>query len=102
MAYAFGNFITEANIDGKGWRWVFWIAAIPGFVLGILMLFTLKEPARSEKGDIQVYVSHLTLLNIKEQILLSCLHTFLIKVLWRSYIKLTLGDHIFLMTSGVE
>ncbi|KAK2567009.1 Sphingosine-1-phosphate transporter SPNS2 [Acropora cervicornis] len=51
MAYAFGNFITEANIEGKGWRWVFWIAAMPGFVLGALMLLTLKEPARVEKGD---------------------------------------------------
>ena len=51
MAFAFGNFITQADIDGKGWRWVFWIAAMPGFVLGILMLFTLKEPARSERGD---------------------------------------------------
>ncbi|XP_068695017.1 MFS-type efflux pump MSMEG_3705-like [Montipora foliosa] len=51
MAFAFGNFITQANIDGKGWRWVFWIAAIPGFALGILMLLTLKEPSRTEKGD---------------------------------------------------
>ena len=51
MAFAFGNFITQADIDGKGWRWVFWIASMPGFVLGILMLFTLKEPARSERGD---------------------------------------------------
>lgn len=51
MAYAFGNFITEANILGKGWRWVFWIAAMPGFVLGALMLCTLKEPARVEKGE---------------------------------------------------
>lgn len=54
MAYAFGNFITQADIDGKGWRWVFWIAAIPGFVLGLLMLLTLKEPARTEKPDVQV------------------------------------------------
>lgn len=54
MAYAFGNFITQADIDGKGWRWVFWIAAIPGFVLGPLMLLTLKEPARSEKPEEQV------------------------------------------------
>ena len=54
MAYAFGNFITQADIDGKGWRWVFWIAAIPGFVLGLLMLLTLKEPARSEKQNGQV------------------------------------------------
>ena len=59
MAYAFGNFITQADIDGKGWRWVFWIAAMPGFVLGILMLFTLKEPVRSERGDIQKQVCHL-------------------------------------------
>jgi len=59
MAYAFGNFITQADIDGKGWRWVFWIAAMPGFVLGILMLFTLKEPARSERGDIHKQVCHL-------------------------------------------
>ena len=54
MAYAFGNFITQADIDGKGWRWVFWIAAIPGFVLGLVMLLTLKEPARSERPDGQV------------------------------------------------
>ena len=42
----------------------------------------------------------LTLLapDIKEQILLSCPHTFLIKVLGRSYKnikKFTLGDHVF-------
>ena len=64
MAFAFGNFITKANIDGKGWRWVFWIAAAPGFVLGILMLFTLKEPTRNEKGDIQVTLLTLSLREI--------------------------------------
>ncbi|XP_078349964.1 MFS-type efflux pump MSMEG_3705-like [Oculina patagonica] len=57
MAYAFGNFITQANIDGKGWRWVFWIAAIPGFVLGLLMLLTLKEPERSERPGVQRIVN---------------------------------------------
>ena len=60
MAYAFGNFITQANIDDKGWRWVFWIAAIPGFVLGLLMLLTLKEPERSEKPDLQVIHVYMT------------------------------------------
>ena len=54
MAYAFGNFITQANIDSKGWRWVFWIAAAPGFVLGFLMLLTMKEPKRSETSNTQV------------------------------------------------
>ena len=51
MSYAFGNFITEANIDGKGWRWVFWIAAIPGFVVALLIIFTVKEPQREEGGQ---------------------------------------------------
>ena len=44
--------------------------------------------------------------NIKGQILLSCSHTFLIKVVWRSYgmsRKFALGDHsLILMTSEVE
>ena len=56
MSYAFGNFITEANIDGKGWRWVFWIAAMPGFVLGILIILTLKEPKREQNNRNSVQV----------------------------------------------
>lgn len=72
MAYAFGNFITQANIDGKGWRWVFWIAAIPGFVLAIVMLFTLKEPARSEKGDIKSVITHNQRELMKEKFKLLC------------------------------
>ena len=52
MAYAFGNYITQANINGQGWRWVFFIAAIPGFAVGLLMMFTLKEPEKP-KGQVQ-------------------------------------------------
>lgn len=70
MAYAFGNFITQADIDGKGWRWVFWIAAIPGFVLGLLMLLTLKEPARSERADGQRIVSQPRREVLREKLLL--------------------------------
>lgn len=70
MAYAFGNFITQADIDGKGWRWVFWIAAIPGFVLGLLMLLTLKEPARSERADGQRIVRQPRREVLREKLLL--------------------------------
>lgn len=48
LSYALGNFIVDANIDDKGWRWVYWIAAIPGFLIGPLIFFTVKDPVRRE------------------------------------------------------
>ncbi|XP_070581990.1 MFS-type efflux pump MSMEG_3705-like isoform X2 [Ptychodera flava] len=48
MAYAIGNFITQANINDQGWRWVFWICGIPGIVHGILIFLSLKEPERKQ------------------------------------------------------
>lgn len=53
MSYAFGNFITEANINDKGWRWVFWISAIPGFIVAALIVFTMKEPVRKKNESLQ-------------------------------------------------
>ncbi|XP_006816229.1 uncharacterized protein LOC102801004 [Saccoglossus kowalevskii] len=44
MAYAIGNFITQA----KSWRWAFFIAGIPGFVLGVLIILTMMEPERKK------------------------------------------------------
>ena len=41
LAFAF-NFILMA----LGWRWTFRIAALPGFVVSGVMLFTVKEPNR--------------------------------------------------------
>jgi MFS family permease len=32
------------------WRWVFWIVAIPGFVIGALLFFTLREPKDTAAG----------------------------------------------------
>ena len=32
------------------WRWVFWIVAIPGFVVGLLLFFTLREPKDTQAG----------------------------------------------------
>ncbi|KAL4218887.1 hypothetical protein ACF0H5_021475 [Mactra antiquata] len=46
MSYALGNIITAADINGQGWRWAFFISGMPGIVLGVLMLITLKEPDR--------------------------------------------------------
>ena len=42
MAFAF-NFILEAI----GWRWTFRVAALPGFLMALVMVVTVKEPRRA-------------------------------------------------------
>ena len=32
------------------WRWVFWIVAIPGFVVGLLLFLSLREPKDTQAG----------------------------------------------------
>jgi predicted MFS family arabinose efflux permease len=32
------------------WEWVFWIVAIPGFLVGALLFFVLREPAQTQGG----------------------------------------------------
>jgi MFS family permease len=32
------------------WHWVFWICAVPGFVVGLLLFFVLREPAQTQGG----------------------------------------------------
>ena len=34
----------------QGWRWAFYISALPGILLGILILATAKEPKRNARG----------------------------------------------------
>ena len=34
------------------WRWVFWIVAIPGFVIGVLLLLVLREPKDTQGGKL--------------------------------------------------
>ena len=33
------------------WRWVFWIVAVPGFVVGLLLYFVLREPRDTQGGN---------------------------------------------------
>jgi MFS family permease len=33
------------------WRWVFWIVALPGIVVGVLLLFVLREPKDTQAGE---------------------------------------------------
>jgi MFS family permease len=34
------------------WRWVFWIVAIPGFIVGALLYKVLREPAETQGGSL--------------------------------------------------
>ena len=47
MAFAIGNGVYLAI----GWRWVFYIAAIPGFIFGIIIIISVKEPQRGQSND---------------------------------------------------
>jgi MFS family permease len=34
------------------WRWVFWIVAVPGFAVGLLLFFVLREPKDTQAGEL--------------------------------------------------
>ena len=34
------------------WRWVFWIVAIPGFIVGLLLIAVLREPKDTQAGHL--------------------------------------------------
>jgi MFS family permease len=34
------------------WRWVFWIVALPGFIVGALLYFVLREPKDTQAGEL--------------------------------------------------
>ena len=44
VAYNFAGEIAQAH----GWRSVFWVLGAPGFVVGLLIWMTIKEPARGQ------------------------------------------------------
>ncbi|RXM94623.1 Protein spinster-like 1 [Acipenser ruthenus] len=48
LSFAVGNYITRANIMGLGWRWTFFICGIPGFLVSLVVLITVKEPQRTQ------------------------------------------------------
>jgi predicted MFS family arabinose efflux permease len=47
LIFLVGGYVAEFF----GWRAVFLIAGIPGFLLGMLLLFTVREPRRRSSGD---------------------------------------------------
>jgi MFS family permease len=51
MGFALGPIIATQLLDVvPSWRWVFWICAIPGFIVGVLLYFHLREPKDTQAG----------------------------------------------------
>ena len=51
MGFALGPIIANQLLQVvPSWRWVFWICAIPGFIVGILLYFHLREPKDTQAG----------------------------------------------------
>ena len=50
MGFALGPIIANQLLDVTSWRNVFWICAIPGFVVGVLLYFHLREPRDTQAG----------------------------------------------------
>ncbi|XP_064420414.1 D-galactonate transporter [Latimeria chalumnae] len=48
LSFVVGNFITKANIMGMSWRWTFFICGIPGFLVSVVVVFTVREPKRTK------------------------------------------------------
>ncbi|XP_050708531.1 sphingosine-1-phosphate transporter SPNS2-like isoform X2 [Eriocheir sinensis] len=46
LSYAVGNFVTEADIGGLGWRWSYIITGIMGVVATLLALIIIRDPPR--------------------------------------------------------
>ncbi|XP_068243293.1 hexuronate transporter [Palaemon carinicauda] len=51
LSYAVGNFITQANISGLGWRWSYILTGLLGVLATILLLFVPEPLRNSQLGD---------------------------------------------------
>jgi MFS family permease len=53
LGLALGPIIaTQLLTVVPSWRWVFWIVAIPGFLVGALLFFVLREPKDTQGGTL--------------------------------------------------
>jgi len=51
MGFALGPIIATQLLNVvPSWRYVFWICAIPGFVVGVMLYFHLREPKDTQAG----------------------------------------------------
>lgn len=50
FGFGLGPIIATQLLNFVSWRMVFWVVAIPGFIVGILLFFVLREPKDTQGG----------------------------------------------------
>ena len=52
LGLALGPIIATQLLDYMSWRGVFWVVAIPGFIIGAILFFVLREPKDTQAGEL--------------------------------------------------
>ena len=52
LGLALGPIIATQLLNYMTWRGVFWVVAIPGFIIGGLLYFVLREPKDTQAGEL--------------------------------------------------
>jgi MFS family permease len=50
FGFGLGPIIATQLLEVVSWRMVFWVVAIPGFIVGLLLFFVLREPKDTQGG----------------------------------------------------
>jgi MFS family permease len=59
LGLALGPIIaTQLLAIGLSWRLIFWIVAVPGLAVGVLLMFVLREPKDTQAGELIGATSH--------------------------------------------
>src|SRR4030095_5389757 len=58
FGFGLGPIIATQLLKFASWRQVFWVVAIPGFIVGALLFFVLREPKDTQGGAALGAVSH--------------------------------------------
>jgi MFS family permease len=58
LGFGLGPIIATQLLQYATWRQVFWVVAIPGFVVGALLYVVLREPKDTQGGAVVGAVSH--------------------------------------------
>src|SRR6185503_4156897 len=52
FGFGLGPIIATQLLEWVSWRQVFWVVAIPGFIVGALLFFVLREPKDTQGGAV--------------------------------------------------
>ncbi|XP_072908368.1 protein spinster-like [Hemitrygon akajei] len=69
LSYAVGNYVTRANILGQGWRWSFFLSAVPGFVVSVVLLLTVREVPSRKESDFNPHLTTTGRLTLRQKLL---------------------------------